>query len=107
VAADEIFVTADSVAMISDALVTGKAVGAIPAERSALGSIYLATMDRLRPGRRVHPRDLRFFWRALEEHHLAGTLERPRNAQVPDLPAQVAAWVHSILALDRQPADPQ
>lgn len=99
--ADEIFVTADSVAMISDALVTGKPVGTVPIERSVLGRIYLALMDRLRPGRRVHPRDLRFFWRTLEEQKLAGTLDEPcSNAHIPVLTAEIAAEVRSMLQLD-------
>lgn len=103
-AADEIFVTADSVAMISDALMTGKPVGTVSIDRSALGWIYLGIMDWLRPGRRVHPRDLRFFWKGLEEQ-LTGTLERPRKAQVPDLTAEVAAWVRSMLRLEEQATD--
>src|SRR5207302_4835207 len=65
-AADEIFVTADSVAMVADAVTTGKPVGVIPIAKSRLGEVVMRAMDRLRPGRRLYPRDLRFFWAALE-----------------------------------------
>ena len=30
----------------------------------------MSVMDRLRPGRRLYPRDLRFFWAALKEQWL-------------------------------------
>jgi mitochondrial fission protein ELM1 len=95
--ADEIFVTADSVAMISDAIATGKPVGILPIEQSALGRAYLGFMDRVRPGQRAHPRDLRFFWRTLEQDQLTGTLEQPGRGAAPDLPAEIAGRVLSLL----------
>lgn len=95
--ADEIFVSADSVAMISDAIVTGKPVGLIPIERSWLGRIYFGMMDRLRPGRRGRPRDLRFFWTALENGGFAGTLDQPKSNYVPGLTADIAARVRALL----------
>ena len=61
-AADEIFVTADSVAMVADAVTTGKPVGLVPIAKSRLGKLVMAIMDRLRPAQRLYPRDLRFFW---------------------------------------------
>jgi hypothetical protein len=36
--------------------------------------VAFAAADRLRPGERIYPRDLRFFWRALEA---AGVGEDP------------------------------
>lgn len=96
-AADEIYVTADSVAMISDAIATGKPVGLIPVERSGLGRIYIGMMDRLWPGHRVRPRDMRFFWRELEQRKLVGTLDQPCAGDTQNLAAVVAAQVSSIL----------
>ena len=66
-AADSIRVTADSVAMISDAIWTGKPVGIVPVRKSLLGSLVMGIMDTVRPGRPVYPQDLRLFWSALEE----------------------------------------
>lgn len=98
-AADEIFVTADSVAMVADAVTTGKPVGLIPIEKSALGRIIMAVMDSLRPGKRLYPRDLRFFWTALRNEGFAGTLDDPHASIPPDYPAQVADRVRQLLAL--------
>ena len=65
--ADRIFVTADSVAMISDAVARGRFAGMIPLRPSALGRFAMALNDALRPGRRLRPRDMRFFWKALAD----------------------------------------
>jgi mitochondrial fission protein ELM1 len=64
-AADSIGVTADSVAMVSDAIWAGKPIALVPVAKSALGRVAMSMMDRLRPGKRVYPQDLRFFWEAL------------------------------------------
>jgi mitochondrial fission protein ELM1 len=72
-AADSIWVTADSVSMVSDAIWTGKPLALVPIANSALGRI-VTVMDALRPGRRLYPQDLRFFWRALAE---IGVNEQP------------------------------
>lgn len=95
--ADVIVVTADSVAMVSDAIVTGKPVGLVPIRPTLLGRIYTGLADWLRPGRRVYPRDLRYFWAALEDNGLVGTVERPRAAAVPNLAAEVARRVTQLL----------
>ena len=63
--AERIFVTADSVAMISDAVARGTLAGMIPLRPSPLGRVMMALNDVLRPGRRLRPRDMRFFWKAL------------------------------------------
>jgi uncharacterized protein len=102
-AADEIFVTADSVAMTADAVMTGKPVGLIPIAKTELGRAATAVMDLLRPGKRLYPRDLRFFWNALEEQRLSGTLERPRASSPPDYAELVADRVRRLL---EQPAPP-
>jgi mitochondrial fission protein ELM1 len=95
--ADEIFVTADSVAMVADGVTTGKPVGIVPITRSRFGAAAMSIMDRLHPGQRLYPRDLRFFWAALREHGFAGTLEEPRSSNPPDYAAMVAARVRQLL----------
>jgi hypothetical protein len=96
-AADTIFVTADSVAMVSDAILTAKPVGLLPIRPSLLGRAYMRLADRLRPGKRVFPRDLRFFWAALDADGLVGTLEQPCGGPVPDLAAMIADRVRGLL----------
>jgi len=96
-AADTIFVTADSVAMVSDAILTGKPVGLLPIRPTGLGRAYMGLADRLRPGRRIFPRDLRYFWAALDKNALVGTLEQPRGGPVPDLAGMVAEQVRNLL----------
>jgi len=73
-AADSIRVTADSVSMISDAIWAGKPVAIVPVAQSALARFALRIADRIRPGLRLYPQDLRRFWRGLED---IGISERP------------------------------
>lgn len=75
--ADSILVTADSVSMISDAILTGKAVAIVPIFKSVLGSLAFGLMDALRPGARAYPQDLRFFWRALASAGVTDSLATP------------------------------
>lgn len=96
-AADQIFVTADSVAMASDAIMAGKPVSLVPVRPTRMGQAYMRFIDRLSPGQRIYPRDLPHFWRALEDHGLAGSLEQPRTGPVPDLAAEVAQRVRAML----------
>ena len=103
-AADELYVTADSVAMIADAVNTRKAVGIVPIAKSALGRAVMAVADRVRPGKRVRPRDLRFFWASLKEHGFGGTIEEPRASDPPDFTAQIAERVRLLLKLPPKPA---
>ena len=103
-AADEIFVTADSVAMVADAVTTEKPVGLVPIARSRLGSGVMAVMDRLRPDRRLYPRDLRFFWAALKEAGYGGTFEEPRASHPPDYAQMVADRVRQLFEQPRPPA---
>lgn len=76
--ADRVWVTADSVSMLSDALWTGKDVATIPIRKSMLGRVAFAFSDRLRPGRPIYPQDLRFFWDALSNLGVSGVMARPR-----------------------------
>jgi mitochondrial fission protein ELM1 len=77
--ADTMRITADSVAMVSDAIWTGKAVAIVPVAKSSLGRIAFGFIDRLRPGKRLYPQDLRFFWRALADAGVSESLAIPRT----------------------------
>jgi hypothetical protein len=78
--ADSIQITADSVAMTSDAIWTGKPVALVPVVKSPLGRAVIAINEALRPGRRLYPQDLRFFWRALADIGVGDRLARPRTS---------------------------
>ena len=95
--ADELHVTADSVAMVADAVNTGKPVGIVPIAKSALGRVAIAAADRLRPGKRMRPRDLRFFWASLKEHGFGGTIDQPKASDPPDFTAEIADRVRRLL----------
>jgi mitochondrial fission protein ELM1 len=103
-AADELYVTADSVAMVADAVMTKKPVGIVPISKSTLGRVVMAVGDRLRPGKRLFPRDLRFFWAALRDHNFGGTLEAPMPSNPPDFTAEVATRVRRLLEQPRRRA---
>ena len=103
-AAGELYVTADSVAMVADAVNTGKPVGIVPIAKSALGRAVMAIADRIRPGKRLRPRDLRFFWDSLRNHGFGGTLEAPRASDPPDFTAEIAERVRRLLKLPPRPA---
>jgi mitochondrial fission protein ELM1 len=102
--ADEIYVTADSVAMVADAVMTRKPVGIVPIAKSRLGRIVIRAADRLRPGRRLFPRDLRFFWASLRDHGFGGTLKEPVASDPPDFTARIAERVRQLLELPPEPA---
>jgi uncharacterized protein len=80
-AAGSIRVTADSVAMASDAIWTGKPIALVPIALSPLGGIVMALNDRLRPGRRLYPQDLRFFWSALAKIGITDRLALPLTSR--------------------------
>jgi mitochondrial fission protein ELM1 len=103
-AADEIYVTADSVAMAADAVTTGKPVGVIPIAKSKLGEAVMRLADWLRPGERLYPRDLRFFWAALAEKGFGGTLDAPRASTPPHYAQIVAERVMRLLEQPPRPA---
>jgi mitochondrial fission protein ELM1 len=77
--ADEIYVTADSVAMVSDAIASGKPVGVIEPEQNLPGRVLYA-LDSL--GLRVPVRDIRRFWAEIEREGLAGTLDEPKSGRM-------------------------
>lgn len=90
--ADEQFVTADSVSMISEAILSGKAVGLIPVEPDARGK------RRLGPDPAMTPfRDPRRFWAEVERRGLVGTVEKPAKGKVEDPVALAAGAVKRLL----------
>jgi mitochondrial fission protein ELM1 len=78
--ADEQFVTADSVSMISEAILSGKPVGLVPIEPDARGRHRLGAD----PPDRTRLRDPRRFWQAIARKGLAGTVEEPKRGDVED-----------------------
>jgi hypothetical protein len=95
--ADSIFVTADSVAMVSEAVLSRKPVGLVPIRPTAIGRAYISLLDRFGRGQRMRPRDLRFFWSELAWHELVGTLDEPRAGGVVDPGPIVARRVLDLL----------
>jgi len=96
--ADSLFVTADSVAMVSDAIATGKPVGLIPVRPTVGGRLTMSLFDRLHPGNRVPPRDLRYFWKTLENDELVGTVDAPRSGGAPNVNRTVASRVKALIS---------
>ena len=91
--ADAHFVTADSVSMISEAVMTGKPVGLIAVEPDARGRRKLAKRDPATTGLR----DPRRFWAAVQDRGLAGTVDEPRSGSVEDPVATAVAAVRGRL----------
>lgn len=96
-AADSMRVTADSVSMISDAIWARKPLALVPILMSAAGRTVFAMHDRVRPGSRVYPQDLRFFWKALGEIGISETLALPTTS-TSEVIAAVEARLRLILA---------
>jgi hypothetical protein len=90
---DEHFVTADSVSMISEAVVTGKPVGLIPVEPDARGR------RRLRPDpNRTRIRDPRRFWAAVQAAGLVGTVDEPKRGKFEEPVETAVAAVRRTLS---------
>lgn len=83
--ADEYYVTADSVSMISETLLTGRPVGLIPVELDLEGRLALGAV--VRSGSK---RDIRRFWSELDAKGLRGTVEMPVSGTIAD-PVEAAA----------------
>ena len=86
--ADVIYVTADSVAMISDAVVTGRPVGLIEPEKTATGRLFYTLA---KAGVPVPIRDIHRFWTRIRADGLAGTIEHPVAGKVHIDPLATAA----------------
>lgn len=86
-AADSVHITADSVAMVSDAIWTGAPIALVRVAPTLLGRIAMPIMDWLRPGMPIYPQDLRFFWRALSKIGVTGHLGVPATSRDEELRA--------------------
>lgn len=85
--ADEIYVTADSVAMISDAVATGKPLGLVIPDNSAWGRLFYSLA---KAGLPVPIRDVRRFWTSVQAQRLAGTVAHPLAGRLEADPLAIA-----------------
>lgn len=92
--ADAQFVTADSVSMISEAVMSGKPVGLIAVEPDARGRRRLGKRDPAT----TRLRDPRRFWAEVEQRGLAGTVDAPRKGEWEDPVATAVAAVRARLS---------
>ena len=90
---DEHFVTADSVSMISEAVVTGKPVGLIPVEPDARGRRRLGPDPQI-----TRIRDPRRFWAEVEARGLVGTVDEPRRGDFEEPVETAVAAVRRTLS---------
>ena len=94
--ADEIHVTADSVAMVSDAIATGKPVGLVLPKQTAAGRLFYG-LERF--GVPVPVRDVSRFWADIQAQGLVGTVAEPLAGKLPnDSVATAVAAVKPLLA---------
>jgi len=87
--ADEVFVTADSVSMLSEAIIARKPVGMVPVSLNGVGLKYIGD-DENPPQVRKPRRDLRQFWKHLRDAGMVGTVDEPRTSPA-DNPVEIAA----------------
>lgn len=95
-AADEIFVTGDSVSMLSEAILAGKPVGLVPIEQDEKGRRKLGNAPQ-DIGPDARRRDLRRFWNYLREEGLIGTVDQPTAANVENPVETAARAVRNLL----------
>jgi hypothetical protein len=93
---DEIYVTADSVSMISEAVLSGKPVGLIPIRRSFRGRLALWVYEW--PLRRAAFPNFAKFWNLLKNEGLVGSVDRPIASEVNDTVEQAADAVRKLMA---------
>ena len=98
-AADEIVVTGDSMAMVAEAILTGKPVSILPLELSDFGWRKLG-LEPARTEMEANRRDLRRYWNELWEQGLAGTIDQPRTGQVEQSASAAARVAASYLGLE-------
>ena len=92
----ELFVTGDSVSMLSEAILTGKPVGLVPIEQDGKGRRKLRDAPQ-EIGPDARRRDLRRFWNHLSEEGLIGTIEKPVAAEVENPVETAARAVRNLL----------
>lgn len=96
---DEIFVTGDSISMLSEAILAGKPVGLVPIEQDEKGRRNLGETPS-ETGPDARRRDLRRFWNYLASEGLIGTVDRPVAASIEN-PVETAARAVRALLGDR------
>jgi hypothetical protein len=99
--ADELFVTADSISMLSEAILSGKAVGMITLEPSFRGRLTFA-LARVGLSNLPSP-NLRRVWQGLLEKGLVGTLDEPKASGARDPVEIAAAAVLRLMSLPERP----
>lgn len=94
-ACDECYVTADSVSMLSEAILMGKPVGMIPIARSLRGAVghWIKTAVW---NFRSHS-DLSRFWRYLEVEGLVGSVDSPVASRVSDTIGTAVSAVRRVI----------
>lgn len=98
--ADEIHVTGDSMAMVTEAILTGKPVGIVPLLLTPEGCRNLGSVAA-GEGARSRGRDLRRFWGGLWSKGLVGTIDEPRKGRI-EPPAETAAtFIRSVSGHDQ------
>lgn len=95
--ADEIFVTADSISMLSEAIVTGRPVGMIPARLTEAGLRSVGERRKRLFDFRSPRRDPRKFWAHLTELELVGTVDAPRSSPTENPVKTAARAVRALL----------
>jgi hypothetical protein len=95
-AADEIFVTGDSISMLSEAILTGKPVGLVPIEQDEKGRRKLGDEPQ-DIGPDARRRDLRRFWNYLQKEGLIGTVDSPVAARIENPVETAARAVNELL----------
>lgn len=94
--ADEHHVTADSISMLSEAVLTGRPVGMIPVELNAKSRKWLGEGPPTEPFTGPK-RDLRRVWARLEQDGLVGTIVAPRSRPIDNPVVTAAAAVRELL----------
>ena len=92
---DECYVTADSVSMLSEAILTGMPVGMIPISRSWRGKV--GYWLRARGWNLRSNADLSKFWRYLVINNLVGPVDSPVASKVNDTVAPAVSAVRRML----------
>jgi mitochondrial fission protein ELM1 len=94
--ADELFVTADSMSMMSEAILTGRPVGMVPVTLNSTGRDWLG--ENGQPGKgKGRLRDMSRIWQHLSENRLIGTLGQPLASSVENPVIEAAAAVRRLL----------
>ena len=92
--ADELYVTADSVAMVSDAVASGKPVGLVLPDKTMSGTLFYGLAQLGFP---VPIRNVRRFWTSIQAVGLAGTVQEPVSGELKSDP--LATAVSAVLSL--------